>query len=272
MVNRYCPSSLQEALDLLASEKLIPYAGGTDLMVEEDRDENYLFLHKIPELKRIHQDDDAIYLGAGCTFTELLDSKETPAILKEALAYIAAPAIRNEGTIGGNIANGSAKADSALIFFVSDSKLLIASSTGERVVPIKEFYAGRNHVKLEQDELIVEVWMPKKWLANYYYEKIGARKALAISRLSFAGLLTIEDDRIAHCATAFGAVADVIIRREDIDGMLIGKTLEEAKALKESYLNAYDEAIVPIRGRVSAEYRKSVCLNLLTDFLEQNGI
>ena len=54
--------------------------------------------------------------------------------------------------------------------------------------------------------------------------------------------------------------------------MLIGKTIDEAKAVKEKYLAAFDEAIVPIRGRVSAEYRKSVCMNLLKDFLESNGI
>lgn len=272
MVNGYLPTSLQEALELLSTHKLTPYAGGTDLMVEEDRDKSYLFLHTVPELKTIRCEDEVLYLGAGCTFTELLESEMTPALLKDALAYIAAPAIRNEGTIGGNIANGSAKADSALIFFVSDSQLLLASTKGERVVPIKEFYEGRNKVRLEPDELIVEVMMPMKWLDNYYYEKIGARKALAISRLSFAGLMTVEEGMVVHCATAFGAVADVIIRRADIDSLLIGKTLEEAKELKSTYLKAYDDAIVPIRGRVSAEYRKSVCLNLLEDFLRQNGI
>jgi len=67
---------------------------------------------------------------------------------------------------------------------------------------------------------------------------------------------------------AFGAVSDVIIRRDDIDAMLIGKTVENAKALLADYLDAYDKAIKPIRGRVSEKYRKTVCMNLLRDFLE----
>ena len=72
--------------------------------------------------------------------------------------------------------------------------------------------------------------------------------------------------------TAFGAVSDIVIRRADIDAMLIGKTIDEAKAVREDYLAAYNQAIVPIRGRISAEYRKTVCMNLLQDFLESNGI
>ncbi|SBV94643.1 FAD binding domain in molybdopterin dehydrogenase [uncultured Eubacteriales bacterium] len=272
MVNGYAPVSLSEALELLAAHTPTPYAGGTDLMIEEERECDYLFLHKIPELKQVTQDEQYLRFGAGCTFTELLEHELTPALLKEALALIAAPAIRNEGTIGGNIGNGSAKADSALIFFVTDSKLRLVSSKGERIVSIKSFYKGRKRLDLAKDELIAEVLMPKKWLGSYCYQKVGARKALAISRLSFAGLMTVEDGKIAHCATAFGAVSDVIIRREDIDAMLIGKTVEEAKAEKAAYLKAFDDAIVPIRGRVSQEYRKSVCMSLLSDFLNQFGI
>ena len=272
MVNGYTPASLQEALELRAAQTVIPYAGGTDLMIDEHRPGSYLFLNKIPELKQVREEGGTLYMGAACTFTELLKHELTPPILKEVLSEIAAPAIRNEGTIGGNIANGSAKADSALVFFVADAKLKLASAQGERILPIKEFYLGRKKLALRPDELIVEVQLPLQWLDGYYYQKIGARKSLAISRVSFAGLLGIEAGTIRHCATAFGAVADVIIRRNDLDAMLIGKTIEQAKATKAEYISAFEQAIVPIRGRVSSEYRKEVCLNLLQDFLSTFGI
>ncbi len=272
MVNGYTPASLKEALEIRAAHDVIPYAGGTDLMIEEHRTGAYLFLNRVPELKRIALEDGILRLGAGCTFTQLIEHPLTPALLKEALRLIAAPAIRNEGTIGGNIANGSAKADSALVFFVADAQLKLASLSGERILPIKEFYLGRKKLALRNDELIAEILLPTQWLEHYYYQKIGARKALAISRLAFAGLMHVENGVIKHCATAFGAVSDVIIRREDIDVMLIGKTLEQAKALRDDYIKAFDEAIVPTRGRVSAEYRKTVCLNLLNDFLQLFGI
>ena len=268
----FTPLSLADALRLRKDPGLIPHTGGTDLMVEAKEGANYLFLHKVPEMKQISEDVENIRFGASCTFAEVIGNPLTPGILKEACLQIAAPAIRNAGSLGGNIGNGSPKADSALIFMVTDSKLRLAGAGGERVLSIKDFYLGRKKLALAPDELIVEILMPKHGLGNYYYKKVGARNALAISRLSFAGILDVEDGRIKNCATAFGAVSDVIIRREDIDGMLIGKTIEEAKGLKGAYISAYDEAIVPIRGRVGVEYRKTVCMNLLRDFLESNGI
>lgn len=272
MVKNYLAASLKEALEIREKENVVPYCGGTDLMIEPDKDAEYLFLHQVPEMRNIIEDDDYIRIGAACTFTEIIESKTAPKILKEASLQIAAPAIRNFGTIGGNIGNGSPKADSALIFFVTDSKLRLANSKRERILPIKEFYLGRKKIALQDDELIVEVLMPKTGMDNYYYKKVGARNAMAISRVCFAALLSVSDGKISHCATAFGAVSDVIIRRDDIDALLVGKTIEAAQKIKAEYLAKYEQAIVPIRGRVSAEYRKAVCLNLLNDFLTQNGI
>ena len=272
MVNGYIPTTLQEALDIRASRNVIPYAGGTDLMVEDHREGEYLFLSGLKELRQIVQDGDQLRIGACCTFTELIEHSLTPSILKDAAQQIAAPAIRNEGTIGGNLGNGSAKADSALIFFVADASVKLASASGERVLPVREFYLGRKKLALRPDELITEVLLPTRWLASYDYQKVGARKALAISRVAFAGLMTVADGKVAHCATAFGAVSDTIIRRADIDAMLTGLTVEQAKAMKPAYLAAYNEAIQPTRGRVSTEYRKAVCMNLLRNYLETFGI
>jgi len=272
MVNSYQAVSLKEALEIRATKTVIPYGGGTDLMLEPDENANYLFLAKVPEMKNIVDDSEYIRIGAACTFTDIMESELAPAILKKAVSQIAAPAIRNLGTVGGNICNGSPKADSALIFFATDAKLRLVSSRGERVLPITEFYLGRKNTSLQADELLVEILMKRTGLSNYYYKKVGARNALAISRVSFAAIFTINQGKIANCMTAFGAVSDVIIRRADIDDMFIGKTIDEAKNVKEEYLTAYAQAIVPIRGRISAEYRKAVCMNLLRDFLASNGI
>lgn len=272
MVNGYLATSLQEALEIRSREAVIPYCGGTDLMIEPEEDASFLFLGKIPELKNIVDDGQYIRIGAACTFTEVLEHELSPAILKEAVSQIAAPAIRNLGTVGGNICNGSPKGDSALICVATDAKLRLASKNSERIIPITEFFLGRKKTALRADELLVEILMSRTGLDHYYFKKVGARDALAISRVAFAGVFDVVDEKIATCITAFGAVSDVFIRRPDIDAMFSGKTIEEAKAIKEQYLAAYDEAIVPIRGRISAEYRKTVCMNLLRDFLESNGI
>jgi len=270
--NGYVPETVDEAVTIMKDEKVRPYGGGTDLMINEDKEVTYLFLHRIPELKRITEDFDYIRIGAQSTFTDIEESDVAPQILKDAISQLAGPAIRNFGTIAGNIGNGSAKADSVLILFVTDSIIRLKSTDSERTISIKDFYKNRKHLDLREGELIVEVLIPKKHLENYYYKKIGARKALAISRMGFAGLFHEENGVINHVATAFGAIEPIIVRHPEIDGMLIGKTITEAKSLKNIYLNTYENVINPSAGRVSKEYRKTVCMNLLKDFLRENGI
>ena len=272
MVNGYSPKTLKEALEIRAAFDVVPYAGGTDLMVENRKNPCYLFLNNVSELKQIAVDDKYIRIGAAVTFTQALESDLIPPLMKEAVSRIAAPAIRNAGTFGGNLGNGSAKADSVLIEFVSDAKLRLVSAKGERIVDVDKFYLGRKKLDLANDELIAEVLLPKCGLENYYYEKIGGRNALAISRVSFAGVFEEKDGKITNIAAAFGAVADTVLRYKDIEAMLIGKTLEEAKSLKADYLKAYAQRMVLTRGRVSAEYRKTVCMNLLGEFLSKFGI
>ena len=272
MVKNNHPTSLKDALELRAAETAIPYAGGTDLMIRANEDANYLFLDRVSEMKMIRSDAETVRFGAACTFTEVLESDLTPPFLREVVASIGAPAIRNLGTVGGNICNGSAKADSALAFVAADSKLRLMSARGERLVPISAFYLGGKKTALMPDELLVEIIMNKAGTDKYYYKKIGARKSLAISRVSFAALLDVKDGKIVIVRTAFGAIGDVIVTRPDIDALLLGKTLIEARAVKNDYLKAYAQAIVPVKGRVSSEYRKSVCMNLLRDFLETKGI
>lgn len=270
MVNGYQPTSLQEALMIKAESPVTTYGGGTDLMVHKNKPDSYLFVNNVLEMRNIVEDKEYIRIGAAVTFTEVLESPLSPKILKDAVSQIAAPAIRNLGTMGGNIGNGSAKADSVLIHYVMDAKLRLVSVRGERIINIDEFYLGRKKLNLAEDELIVEILLPKLDNINYYYQKVGARAALAISRVAFVGVFALDGDKISKISIAFGAVADTIVRFKDIEAMLIGKTLEEAKQQKAEFIAAYDAAIIPIQGRVSAVYRKEVCINLLKDFLDQN--
>ena len=267
VINGFVPLSLQEALEIRSREQVIPYGGGTDLMVAHRPTGPFLFLHRVPELGQITEDETYLRLGAGCTFAQVAAHPLGPPILKEAIRRIAAPAIRNLGTIGGNIGNGSAKADSVLVFFALDAKIRVMRIGGQRIVPIRDFYKGRKALDLAEDELIVEVLLPRKMPEHYFYHKIGARAALAISRLSFAGLWSVEDGKITACATAFGAIDQVVVRLPEVDDILIGVAVSELDAVKARYLAAYEEKLAPIDGRVSGEYRKAVCLNLLEEFL-----
>lgn len=273
MVNGYTAASLQEALELRTRHShAVPYAGGTDLMVENRPDVCYLFLNRVPELKTITVDEQYVRIGAGVSFTQALEDPLVPPLMKAAVSQIAAPAIRNAGTFGGNLGNGSAKADSVLVQFAADAKLRLVSLRGERVVEVDRFYLGRKQLDLAPDELIAEILLPKTRLERWYYQKVGGRQALAISRVSFAGVFAEQEGKITNIAAAFGAVADTVLRFKDTEAMLLGKTVEEAKTLKSAYLAAYSQRLQLTEGRVSAAYRKTVCINLLSDFLAEQGI
>lgn len=269
MVNGYKPLTLADALRIRHEFEVTPYAGGTDLMVQNKPGQTYLFLNAIPELKQIKVDEEYVRIGATVTFTEAIADEKVPKLMKEAISRIAAPAIRNAGTFGGNIGNGSAKADSVLIEFVMGAKLRLISINGERIVDIDKFYLGRKKLDIRNDELIAEILLPRTGWENYSYQKVGGRNALAISRVSFAGIIKIENDRIVNFAAAFGAVADVVLRYRDIEEQLMGKSLAEAKEMKAQITNQYAERMVLTKGRVSAEYRKNVCMKLLEDFMEK---
>lgn len=266
------PESLREALALRADTNLVPYAGGTDLMVRGSSNAEYLFLGRVPELRRITADGETVRIGAAVTFTEALESDAVPALLKEAVSRIAAPAIRNAGTFGGNLSNGSTKADSAVALLAADARVRLQSLRGERILAIDEFCLSKGKRDLGEDELVTEILLPAGGLENYSFEKVGGRKALAISRVSFAGVFCADEGRITKAAAAFGAVSDSFLRFRELEARLIGKTIEEARELKPAYLKAYAEKLELKDGRVSAEYRRTVCLNLLKAFLEKFGV
>lgn len=269
MVNGYKPASLQEALEIRAREAVTPYAGGTDLMVQNPQGVTYLFLNDIDELKAIRDDGEYIRIGAAVTFTQALSSDLIPPLMKEAVSRIAAPAIRNAGTFGGNIGNGSDKADSVFAGFALDAKVRLLSVGSERLLPFDEFCIKRRVTALKDDELIAEILLPKdKCAMPYYYKKVGGRNALAISRVALAGVYEVKDGVITAFSAAILGGSETIRRFKEVEDSIIGRTVEEIKADIDGYVQAYRDRMTFVRGRVSAEYRKTVVTNLLRDYFE----
>ena len=266
MVNGYKPATLQEAVRIRAAEKVTPYAGGTDLMVQNKQDAVYLFLNDIDELRQITDDGEYIRIGAAVTFTEALASDTVPQLMKEAVSKIAAPAIRNAGTFGGNTGNGSDKADSVLAGFAMDARVRLVSAGGERVIPFDDFCVRRGVTNIKSDELIAEILLPKdKCALPYYYHKIGGRNALAISRVAIAGVYDVQGGVLNYVSlTVIGE--GKFTRYRDVEAKLIGKAVAEIKENADEYVRLFVDNMSFTRGRVSAEYRKTVISNLIRDY------
>ena len=278
MVEALYPQTLEEALRM-KNEYIDTnvYAGGTDWMVRRKEEAQLLFIGHLKQIKKIARDEHTIYIGAGCTYNELLESSLVPKILREAIKGIASPAVRNIGTMGGNICNASPAGDTLPVLYALGAKLKVMSIqviegkavTCERVVPIEEFILGIRKTSLEPNELLVEIQVPRKVYQNVYYKKIGARKSEAISKLSFVGLAQVEENQITDLRITFGSVNTTVVRLPKLEQICIGEPIEKCKENIEGIKGIYSVAIKPITDqRSTSDYRMRVCLNLLGDFIQ----
>lgn len=268
MVNYYIPKNLEEALEAMQSGRYLPYAGGTDINTSDTTGRDILFIGKLRELRNIIDDGEFIRIGAAVTYSEAVKSSLVPDIMKTAIHKVAGPAVRNYGTFGGNLANASGKADSALVDLVLDAKIRICSFSGERTIDAVNFYLGRKKVDLHPDELICEILIPKNdYQINYYYDKVSVRSSIAISNISIASIWKIEHNTISKLAIGIGSATDYPVRCVDIEQQLVGKSLEEIEQEKDNILSGFVVDLNLPLDRTDISYRKQVCYRLLNYLL-----
>ena len=270
MVNYRIPASLTEALELMKNGNWLPYAGGTDINCACISGRDLLFIGKLDELRQIRKDGEYIRIGAAVTFSEAERSPLVPEIMKAAIRKLAGPAIRNVGTFGGNLANGSGKADSALVDLVLDSKLRICSADGERLADATRFYHARKDVDLKSGELITEILIPDRaWYINYYYDKVSVRTSIAISNISVASVWNVQGGVLRDFSLAVGSATDIPIRCTDIEQEIRGKTLQEIAQIKDRLLTGYIKTLELPLDRTGIRYRKQVCYRLLNYLINE---
>jgi len=276
MVEGYSPNNLQEALKILNEKDMIIYAGGTDLMVKNKNStslvpgftKDLLYVGNLKELKEIKSDDNKIEIGAVCTLSFLLRIESVPEVLKKAIRSIASPAIRNMGTIGGNICNASPAGDTLPILYALDAKLKLVSLSSSREVKIDDFILGPGKTILKNNEILESVLIEKINFNKVFYEKVGARKACAISKVSFTALAKINNEKIEDIRIAVGSVGPKIVREKSVEEILIGKEIKEIGNFLPEVEKIYSQKITPINDqRSTATYRKTVVLRLIQYFL-----
>ncbi len=279
MVDFYIPGTLDEALEIRADKKTIVFAGGTDLMVRarvwfgvpSKFDLPVLYIGKLEELKGVSVDGRSIRIGAGTRLSDIAANPDVPEPLRVAVLSMAAPAIRNMGTIGGNICNASPAGDTLPVLYAFDAVLELRSLKGTRELPIRDFITGPGKTALRGDEILTAITFDTPEFDVYEYRKVGTRKANALSKLSFFGLLAFDGNTVADFRAAFGAVAPTVVRQRFIEQKLVGLRREEAHEVIGDVVESYADFINPIDDqRSTAFYRKQVSLRLLRHFLERN--
>jgi CO/xanthine dehydrogenase FAD-binding subunit len=208
------PRSLDEALAMKAERPgALPIAGGTDVMVELNfdrlRPEVILDLTRVPELRRWSREDDgAIFLGAGVTFSEIMRELPEATALVQASRTVGSPQIRNRGTVGGNLGTASPAGDALPVLAAYEADVVVTDQEAERSLPWHEFLIGVKRTALTDRELIVGArWRLPTGPGSF--SKIGTRNAMVIS---VAGLCLQVDEDARRVRVALGSVAPTILR------------------------------------------------------------
>jgi CO/xanthine dehydrogenase FAD-binding subunit len=262
------PDTWEEALAMKAAQPdAVPIAGGTDLMValnfDRARPQAILDLTRVPELREWEADDGRLRIGAGVTYTRLIEElRERLPGLAMASRTVGSPQIRNRGTVGGNLGTASPAGDGLPPLYVSDAEVELASATGTRRLPVAEFVTGPKRQSAREDELIAAFHLPAA-TGPQQFAKIGTRNAMVIAVCSLA--LAVWPERRAVCA-CIGSAGPTPIRANEAEAFIAGVLDEEGLwegrgALAPAALGRFGElvaaAAAPIDDvRGSAAYRR----------------
>jgi len=252
-------------------------AGATDVglwITKHHRDVGHIvYTGEVEELRTIRKTDTHLSIGAAATLTEAFDALDASwPELHEAWARFASLPIRNSGTLGGNVANGSPIGDSMPALIALDATVVLRRGDAARELALADLYLGYQKTAMQPGEFVAEIRVPRRrdnLLLRAY--KVSKRYDQDISAVFACFALHVEDGRIASARIGCGGVAPVPKRATATEAVLAGNPWDEATA---------DAAVREIAGeftpiddmRASAAYRRAALGNLLRRFyLETSG-
>lgn len=268
--------------ELLAARAAHPQAqvvaGATDVglwVTKQHRQlAQVLDVTRAAELRRVDEAPEHIAIGAAVTLTEAFArlTAQWPSLAEFAHRFAGLP-VRNSGTLGGNVANGSPIGDSMPLLIALRAQVVLASQArGERALPLEALYTGYRQNVMAPDELLVRIVVPKpapsEQLKAY---KISKRFDDDISAVCLVLNLDIADGTVQRASIGAGGVAATPVRAQQTEAALQGQPWTEATV--QQAMRVLQAEFSPISDmRASGDYRRTVLGNLLQRFwLESQG-
>lgn len=268
----------RQLTDLYALRKQYPdaplLAGGTDLALEVTQNlkqyPNIICLKNIAELNYRRSIDDQWLIGAGYTLSDFLSYfGALNSDIKTLLQRFGSTQVRNQGTVGGNIANASPIGDLPPLCIALGAELVLESEHGKRQIALEDFFINYKKTALKPDEIVSELRIPHRALKTSADNnpqckvyKISKRNDDDISAVCAVFSYQMDGDRIKEIKVAFGGMAAIPKRAIHLEDALRGKALTAAVLVAADSALAQD--FQPISdARASAEYRLQVSRNLL---------
>jgi xanthine dehydrogenase small subunit len=269
----FAPQSLAQLIKLRSAyPDACLLAGSTDVglwITKQFRDlGDIIYLGQVAELKMITEQDGQLKIGAGVTLTDAYQKLcgYYPKELSEMRQRFASLPIRNAGTLGGNVANGSPIGDSMPWLITLGAQVVLNGSAGQRLLALEDFYLGYQKKDLRPGEFVQAIRVPLPQLDQQFRTyKIAKRFDQDISAVCAAFAITLDGDKIANARIAFGGMAATPKRAAQTEAVLNGQLWNEATLQAAKAMLAQDYA--PLSDmRASSEYRMKVAQNLLRRF------
>lgn len=267
------PASLDDfAAVLEANPKATIVAGSTDVglwVTKFMRDiAPVVHLSHLEELRRISIAPDGITLAAGVSYTEAYPVivRNFPQ-LRELWDRIGGEQVRNMGTVGGNIANGSPIGDTPPALIALGASVTLRKETSRRTLPLEAFFIEYGKQDREPGEFVETVRIPfLDETERFAVYKITKRFDEDISAVCGAFRVKLDGDgKVADVAIAFGGMAGTPKRASNVEAALKGAQWNDAAI--EAGVAAFERDFTPLTDwRASSEYRMLVARNLLRRF------
>jgi len=266
----WSPRTLQELAALREQHpKATLLAGATDIglwVTKQFRDlGDVIYLGDVDELKRIEERDGALHIGAGATLEAAWAAlvARWPQLADMWLRF-AGPPVRNAGTMGGNVANGSPIGDSAPVLMALDASLVLRKGTATRTLPLDAFYLDYMKNRLELGEFLQTIVVPLKPRTMRAY-KISKRFDCDISALAVGFSIELQGNVVRSARFAYGGMAATVKRAATAESAVVGRPWTEATVQAAMAALAHD--FKPLTDlRASATYRRQVAARLLQRF------
>lgn len=257
------PGSLDEAVTTLAQagEDAKVLAGGQSLIpvmrLRLAYPETLVDIGRVPELRGVRDDGDAIVIGAMTTHYDVLHDplvREHAPLVAAATETVADPQVRHRGTFGGSLAHADPAGDLPAVAVALDVELVLAGPGGRRTVPAREFFVDYLTTALSPDEILAEVRVPKLgegW--GVTYEKFG-RVAQSWAIVGVAAAVRRSNGSIAEARIGLTNMGSTPVRATAVEQALAGASAEGG-AIAEAASHAADEATPPSDLHGQSDYR-----------------
>ena len=228
---------------------------------------------RVRELRRIEKYKHHIAIGAAVPLTDAFAAlvAERPQLASFAHRFAGLP-VRNSGTLGGNVANGSPIGDSMPLLIALGANVVLMSTRGSRELRLEDLYTGYRKNVMAKDEVLAWIKIPKPQAQEFSrVYKISKRFEDDISAVCLALNLHIESGVVTQASIGVGGVAATPIRAVKTQAALLGQPWSLATV--QAAMHVLRAEFSPISDmRASAAYRTAVLGNLLQRFwLESQG-